>query len=268
MKHNKKRNTAFLYEVLLREGTKATLEKDFNRLNVIKTFIVKAFHPHTELGKELNLYKALLQEKIDKSIAEKYLQEVKDRHSRINKQELFNEQSYLINRINKTLGAGVYNVFIPSYKNLATIAQIFNDSTPIKEKILLERAFLEESSVLKENKNLKPIDNLVFTTFTKKFNEKYSSLLNEQKDLLTKYVSSFADDGTELKVYLNEEIQRLKSKVDVSLQLEDIKNDSRMLEKTKKLLEVLNEFKNNKQISSEMLENVLKIQQFVYEVEN
>jgi len=27
MKHNKKRNTAFLYEILLREGTKASLEK-------------------------------------------------------------------------------------------------------------------------------------------------------------------------------------------------------------------------------------------------
>jgi hypothetical protein len=100
LKHNKKRNTAFLYEVLLREGTKATLEKDFNRLNTVKTFIVKAFYPQTELGKELSLYKTLLEGKIEKDIAEKYLQEVKDRHSKIDKQELFNEQSYLINRIN------------------------------------------------------------------------------------------------------------------------------------------------------------------------
>ena len=50
--------------------------------------------------------------------------------------------------------------------------------------------------------------------------------------------------------------------------VEEIKNDSRMFEKTKKLLDVLNEFKNNKSFSSEMLENILKIQQFVHEVEN
>lgn len=268
MKHNKKRNTAFLYEVLLREGTKATLEKDFNRLKTVKTFIVKAFHPNTELGKELSLYKALLQGNIEKDIAEKYLQEVKDRHSKIDKRELFNEQTYLINRINKTLGANIYNVFVPNYKNLATVAQIFNDTTPIKEKILLEKTFLEGACILKESKDLKPIDNLVFRTFTKKFNEKYSSLLSEQKDLLTKYVSSFADDGTELKVYLNEEIERLKTKINLSIQLEEIKSDSRMLEKTNKLLNVLGDFKANKQITSEMLENVLKIQQFVYEVEN
>ncbi len=30
MKHNKKRNTAFLYEVLLREGTKAMIGRSIN----------------------------------------------------------------------------------------------------------------------------------------------------------------------------------------------------------------------------------------------
>lgn len=267
MKHNKKRNTAFLYEVLLREGTKATLEKDFERLKIIKKFIVNAFHPETELGKELNLYKSLLNTKIDKDIADKYLQEVKDRHSRLDKRELFNEQSYLIGRINKTLGNNVYNVFVPNYKNLATIAQIFNDTIPVKEKILLEKAFLDSATIINENKSLKPIDNLIFKTFTKKFNEKYSSLLSEQKDLLTKYVSSFADEGLDLKVYLNEELERLSSKVKNSLQLEEIKSDQRMLEKTNKLLEKISNFKTNKNISSEMLEEVLKIQQFVYEAE-
>lgn len=268
MKHNKKRNTAFLYEVLLREGTKATLEKDFERLKTIKKFIVNAFHPETELGKELNLYKALLNTKIDKDIAEKYLQEVKDRHSRLDKRELFNEQSYLIGRINKSLGTNLYNVFVPNYKNLATVAQIFNDTIPVKEKILLEKAFLESTTLLNENKELKPIDNLVFKTFTKKFNEKYSSLLSEQKDLLTKYISSFADDGMELKVYLNEEIERLNKKISHSLQLEEIKSDNRMLEKTKKLIDILSNFRTNKVATSTMLEEVLKIQQFVHEVEN
>ena len=36
MRHNKKRNTAFLYEVLLREGTKAAIEKNIDKVKIIK----------------------------------------------------------------------------------------------------------------------------------------------------------------------------------------------------------------------------------------
>jgi hypothetical protein len=57
---------------------------------------------------------------------------------------------------------------------------------------------------------LKPLDNLTYNSFIKKFNVKYGTLLQEQKDLLNQYIASFADDGFELRVYLNEELYRLK----------------------------------------------------------
>jgi hypothetical protein len=268
MKHNKKRNTAFLYEILLREGTKASLEKDFNRLKEIKKIILECFHPDTALGFELSLYKNLLND-IEKENNEKVLFEVKTRHSLISRKTLFNEQTELINKINEKFGFNVYNNFIPNYKDLATISQIFNDSTPIKEKILLEQKFVEDIKLNKStNEKLKPIDSLVYKTFVKKFNDKYSGLLSEQKDLLTKYVSSFADDGLELKVYLNEEIESLNKKIKDFLLTEEIKNDQILFDKTKKLLEVLSNLKNIKNISEDGLENILKIQQFVYEVNN
>ena len=51
--------------------------------------------------------------------------------------------------------------------------------------------------------NLKPLDNLTYKTFVQKFNEKYgASLLEEQKNLLKKYITSFEDDGLELKIFL------------------------------------------------------------------
>ena len=40
-----------------------------------------------------------------------------------------------------------------------------------------------------------------------------------------------------------------------------------MFERTNKVLAILKDFKQSKQISSGMLENLLKIQQFVYEAE-
>jgi len=239
-------------------------------MKIVKDVIVHAFHPDTPLGIELSLYNALLKPQIEPSLSEKYLNEVKNRHLELNKVDIFNEQTRLINYINKYLGHNVYNNFVPYYKNLATISQVFNTTTPIKEKILLEQSLLNEFKTLNENKkeNLKPIDAIVYKTFVKKFNDKYSNLLSEQKELLTKYVSSFGDEGLELKLYLNEEISRLKDKIKLSLELEEIKSDQRMFEKTNKLLNVLEEFKNNKLISSDMLENILKIQQFVNEVEN
>lgn len=270
MKHNKKRNTAFLYEVLLREGTKASLEKNFNRLNIIKDVLINAFHPESPLGRELSLYNAIRKPESDISLDDRYLNEVKNRYLMIDKREIFNEQTRLINYVNKYLGHSVYNNFVPYYKDLASISQIFNSNTSIKEKLLLEKEILNKFKLLNENKSnsLKPIDAIVYKTFVKKFNDKYSNLLNEQKDLLTKYVSSFGDDGLELKLYLNEEIERLKSKINNSLKLEEIQKDSNLHDKTSKLLEVLNDFKENKELSSTMLENILKIQQFVNEVEN
>lgn len=267
-KHNKKRNTAFLYESLMREGTKASLEKDINKLNIIKDIVVEFFHPSKILGYELSLYQSLLAPEVQKEKSEKYLTEVKNRHYQLDKNILFNEQTRLINKINKTIGTQIYNNFVPYYKDLATISQIFSDSIPVKEKLLLEETIISQFTENKQQKtNLKHIDNIVYTTFVKKFNEKYTSLLNEQKELLTKYISSFADEGLELKIYLNEEISRLNNKVSEALKHEEIKNDSRMLDKTNQLLNVLKEFKTNKDLSPEMLQNLLKIQQFINEVE-
>jgi hypothetical protein len=270
MKHNKKRNTAFLFEVLTREATKATLAKDFQRLKAIKDIMVEHFNTSTEMGKEMTLYKALSSSVVEKDLAEKYLKEVKSRHDRLDGKIIFNEQTNLINKINKGLGASVYNNFVPNYKHLATIAQIFNDQTSIKEKVLLEGTVIEEISLLEEKQenSLKPVDSIVLKTFTNKFNEKYSGLLSEQKDLLNRFVGSFADDGIDLVVFVNEEIQRLKEGVVKALSTEEIKSDKDLQQKTFEVQSMLNNFKETKEITQDTLQKILKIQQFVHEVNN
>lgn len=171
--------------------------------------------------------------------------------------------------MNKTLGSRIYNNFVPNYKNIATISQIFNDQTPIKDKILLEKTIIENIIIVeKAENNLQPVDKLLYKTFANKFNEKYSTLLSEQKELLSKYVNSFSDDGLELKIYLNEEIGRLKEAINKSFSSEELKSDKGMQEKTKQVEKILNDFKEAKKISSEMLEKIIKIQQYVYEVNN
>ena len=88
-KHNKKRNTAFLYEVIVREITNSILEKNDKSktflINLCKTF----FSKNSILKKELDLYKALNENyNLETNIAEKILNEAKFQYETLNKQEI------------------------------------------------------------------------------------------------------------------------------------------------------------------------------------
>ena len=60
MKHNKKRNTAFIYETLTRELTKVIIEKDTERKNKIIVILKEFFRKGAPLAQELHLYNTLL----------------------------------------------------------------------------------------------------------------------------------------------------------------------------------------------------------------
>ena len=110
------------------------------------------------------------------------------------------------------------------------------------------------------------MDNLLYTSFVSKFNEKYeSALLEEQKTLLSYYISSFTDNSLELKTFLNEEILRLRSQLEEALKLEDIANDQEMVQKTEKVIAHLDGFKR-KGVDEDVLKTVLKTQQLVKEI--
>ena len=267
-KHNKKRNTGFLYEALIRELTKTVIDGDTKKKATIVFMIKEHFAQNTHLAKELELYKALEGlDEIDVIVAEKVLFEAKEQYKILNKKKIFNEQSHLINRINKILSKDVFSNFVPNYKNLATIAQIFRDEMPIKSRVLLEQSLVKGSENIQEKKELVPIDDLVYKTFVKKFNEKYDgNLLKEQKELLSRYISSFSDNSLDLKIYLNEEVGRLKQIIEGSIRGGEIKKDLKMLESTKKVLDIIGDFRE-RQIDASMLEKVLKIQNLVSEIQ-
>jgi len=111
-----------------------------------------------------------------------------------------------------------------------------------------------------------PIDNLVYKTFIKKFNQEYSSeLLGEQKELLSKFISSFVDNSLQLKLFLNEEVGRLKSEMQNSLSLDEFTQDTMMLHKAQGIITMLESYKEKKP-GKEMVEQVIKIQGLVHEI--
>ena len=135
---------------------------------------------------------------------------------------------------------------------------------------MLEKELIKKLASSKgSNPNAKvPNTNLVYKTFIKKFNETYGgSLLEEQKSLLKNYITSFNDNGIQLKIFLNEELGRLKETIKRSIKLKEITSDSDMLEKTNKILEVLEDFKS-KPFDKNMLTQILKIQNLTKEMES
>ena len=75
MKHNKKRNTAILFETLTQQYTKAVVNKDEHTRNKVVKTLKEHFSSDKILGKELELYKALYETRgLNKDLSERLLQ--------------------------------------------------------------------------------------------------------------------------------------------------------------------------------------------------
>ena len=269
LKHNKKRNTAFVYEALIRELTESVVKNNKNKQNKIVSIIKDHFNNSSALKEELDLYKSIYETRhIKKSTAEKIVVEAKQKYSNLNKKEIFQEQTALINKINKTLSGKLFTSFVPNYKSIASVYSIFQDALPVKDRVLLEESIVDQMSASVETRQegQQPIDSLVYSTFVNKFNEEYKEVLNEsQKELLSHYISSFADNGLELKIYLNEELGRLKEDLKTAMEKEEIKNDKILAEKTQKVYDIL-ENCADREIDTEIVEMVLKTQELLSEI--
>jgi len=163
----------------------------------------------------------------------------------------------------------LFDNFVPNYKNLATVYSIFQEALPIKDRVLLEENIIQQMSESCQTKEetQRPIDNIVYNTFVTKFNDQYSEILNEnQKNLLGKYISSFSDNGVELKYYLNEEIGNLKSQLSACKNSVVMNEDNSLKEKVDKVYSILDSYKE-KEIDSTLIEVVLKTQDLLEEIE-
>jgi hypothetical protein len=268
-KHNKKRNTAFIFEALIRELTKNIVGKNDKNKLIIISLIKENFHTNTLLGKDLSLYRGILETKnVDHDVAEKLIFESRMQHCVMDKKELFTEQTKVINKINKLLSKDIFSNFIPNYRDIATLYQIFNPGTNTKQRVLMEKQLINKMTAPVDSppETMEALDNLTLKTFTKNFNDKYNgSLLPEQKDLLGKYIASFNDNGAELKLFLNEEVARLKEVLNNTTQIVEIQRDDQMIEKTQSVLDILNEFRT-KPIDQKMVQDILKIQNLIKEI--
>ena len=113
---------------------------------------------------------------------------------------------------------------------------------------------------------LQSTDNLVVKSFTQRFNEEYSGLLPEQKELLNRFITSFNENEADFKVYVGGELKRLKESVESSLELPEVKEDLEMVDNTNQVVEQITNFSVSHLTEAEILK-ILKLQKLVREYE-
>lgn len=268
-RHNKKRNTAFIFEALVRHYTEATIAKHEGHCKALRAIFTENFAPNTLLKKELELYNTLHETRgLRRSMAERLVENVKAQHNKIDKEELYREHSRVINRINKYVSKDVYEIFVPKYKQMATSYHIMRDELSPTDRLVMEETVIQRitskpSTIL--NEELVPLDDLEYRMFVKNYNEKYTHLHEEQRKLLSRYIASDADNGVTMKVYLNEEVSRLRKIVSDSLLMEEINGDTGMVKSTQTVIDMLEEIKQ-RPVDEGVIESVLKIQELAREL--
>jgi len=262
--HNKKRNTALIYEMLVREITRTMMHENNAKKNTISRLFKKYFHKGSTLGREYSIYKSLNESRVlDSELFSRVLFEAKKQYTKINKKSVFNAQTKLISEINKSLGRDFWKNFVGDYQWAATIQQtIAQDNSP-KKQVLLEKKLMEIFSVDGNDRTFPKINNLTMNTFISRFNEAYKGTLTEsQRSLINKYILSPGDEGLEFRACLYEEIEGVKNSLITASK--KLKN-KRLVKKVNEVVGKLDSYREKK-INENVLLDILQIQALAEEL--
>ena len=245
-KHSKYKNTGVLFELLTRQLTSETISGDSTKsLNFLKNH----FNSKTELLKEYKIYHTLATQKYKKeSQATMLIEELIKAHLNLNKSQLRREKYNLIKNIKESYN--VNNFFkskINNYKIMASIYNLLENKEATPQSIISSKTTLLEHIIEKPTKNTKNtvLENyqkqdkdtklITYKLILEKFNEKYDGLGENQKLLLKEYVNNVSNSPS-LKLYINEEVKKVKKElIKYSKKVED-KAIAIKLNETKELI--------------------------------
>ena len=248
-KHSKYKNTGILFELLTRQFTSETISGTSNKsLNFIK----KHFNSKTELLKEYQIYRTFLTQKYKKeSQAAILIDTLLEEHKKINKSQLRREKYNLIKEIKNTYNlTNFFNSKINDYKIMASIYNlienkdfspklIINSKTTLLEHIIYNpKKQIKDSIIETYNKQDKNTKLITYKLILERFNDKYKDLSENQRILLKEYVNNVSNSPS-FKLYINEEIKKIKkSLIEYSKKVED-KAVAIKLKETKDLIKPL-----------------------------
>tara|TARA_B100001094_G_C18181776_1_gene801327 strand:- start:1180 stop:2043 length:864 start_codon:yes stop_codon:yes gene_type:complete len=260
-KHNKIKNVGVLFELLTRQITSDTINGIDNSpaIRLVKEY----FNKNSCLLKELNMYKALQQQKYNTQVkVDRFIDLVITEHSKLPQSKLKREKYGLIKEIkniyslenflkshvsNYKLNASIYNIL--EYKNSKQAknpAIIMKSRSLINEHIIDNKVNKPKSDKLinEYSKQDKDLRLLSYKILLEKFNSKYGSLSLKQKSLLKEYINNISNTS-KLKTYIIKEINNVTKALDllklkvtnnvVKIKLDEVSQQIKLIKKDTKV---------------------------------
>ena len=277
IKHSKYKNTGILFELLVRQITADTLKGGVSpAIDLLKNYFVK-----TELGREYKLYETILKSKtLSEAKATVVIDSILETSLKLNRSALKKQKYSLINEIKKNYDLeSFFGSKINNYKELAslyTLVEIVNSQNSPNPVQLIENKvnlveYLSKSPVeLNNPKTLveefseydKDTRFLTYQVLLEKFNDKYSELSGEQKDVLKEYINS-VDSTPDLRNFYNTKIKDLKNRL--SEESKNIKDKATQI-KINEVSKFLVELNKTDKVGDNNLVDLLRFYELIQEI--
>lgn len=253
MRHSKFRNTGILFELLTKQVTADIISGQAS--SAAKDLLHKYFRETTELGREWQLYNAVLTEKIkDEAHAERFLTVILEARKKLNSRKLSLLKYDLIKEIKDSYPIEeMLKAPVRNYRVLASIFKVFEDVTSSDCKFDVKEVYQAKNCIVEHIVDKPKVTNsedelinyyqtqtedirlLTYKLLCEKFNDKYSSVLDEgQKAVLREYICNVANTNSfdvfvrqkvaEIKKSLTEAIDRIKDSDVMKIKIREVVN--------------------------------------------
>lgn len=241
LNHKKKRNTGLLFDLLAQQMTNelmnSTSISESEQSPASK--LLNKYFLKSELGKELKLYKKLIESRdLTEREASQLLKTVVESSQRLDRKKLERLKHKLCGEINEHYDEKkLFSKVIPSYRELASVYKLFeyynsDQEIDVKEVVDNKMTILEhlieskdgqsvERDIIEEFRNADPeLRALAYKISLDKFNDKYSKVNDYQKSFLNEFIKcdnsvvSLREMYNKHASYIKEEFSNHSEKVD------------------------------------------------------
>jgi hypothetical protein len=278
LKHNKFKNTGILFELLTRQITADIMSNKES----VAVDIVKRYFSRGEIAKEYKLYQTLTKvASLSEAKAETVINSTIKLSERINRTALRKEKYNLIKEIKENYDLEeFFKAKIHNYKAHAAIynlieahisLEFIDPSFIVDNKVTLLESLTKqeidknkiENQVMLEYANQdKATRALISKIMIEKFNEKYSNLLPEQRDVLRTYINNISNTVS-LREYVNNSFESIKTTL---TELKDKVADQRTQIKLNELVSIIKPIEKTDSVKDEDILNLLQFHELVHEI--
>ncbi len=279
-KHSKYKNTGILFELLVRQITSdMMLNKESKAVDILKKY-----YTNTEISKEFNLYSSIINsDKLNEYKANVLISSIVEEGKKLDHEKLNKEKYNLIKEIRKNydvenffnakvnnykIAAAIYTILEANYtKEFINPKQIVTNKLTILEHITanpLDEKKLERKAVEEFMKEDTEIRTLAYSILVEKFNEKYDSLSDDQKEILREYIYNISDT-VELKKYINSKFEAVKEEL---TSLKSQVNDQVITIKLNEVVNLIKPINTKQSIKDDHLVSLMQYYELVKEIKS